>query len=111
MSKKSKACDITPRVRHIVYQRDSKRCILCGTNYPIEVAHYIPRSQCGLGIEQNLVCLCKNCHDKYDNGGKREEHGEDIRGYLKAYYKNWDEKDLVYNKYRWLDEVSGTTED
>lgn len=110
MSKMSKACDITPRVRRRVYQRDSKRCILCGTNYPIEVAHYIPRSQCGLGIEQNLVCLCKNCHDEYDNGDKREEHGEDIRGYLKAYYKNWNEKDLVYNKYRWLDEVSGTTE-
>ena len=108
MSNMSKACDISPKVRRRVYARDDKTCILCGNPRFIELAHYIPRSQGGLGIEENLVCLCVYCHRKYDNGDMREEFGADIKGYLRAVYKKWNEKDLVYDKYRWVDEINST---
>lgn len=110
MSKMSKACDISPRVKRKVWERDGQCCILCGNPRAWPNAHYIPRSQGGLGIEQNIVTLCGYCHHDYDNGGKREEYGRMIRDYLRAHYKNWDEKKLVYDKYDWTvrkDDFSG----
>jgi hypothetical protein len=62
-------------------------------------AYYIARSHMGLGIEQNIVCLCLGCHCDYDNGSRREEYGAAIRRYLKAKYRGWDESKLVYRKY------------
>lgn len=104
MSKVSKACDISPKVRRRVKDRDGHVCILCESNRDLEVAHYIGRAQLGLGICRNLVLLCKRCHTEYDNGDKREEHGRDIRNYLKSWYPDWNEEDLVYDKYRWAKE-------
>ena len=60
-----------------------------------------------MGIPENLVMLCRDCHFKYDNGGYRE-FGRYIRDYLNSTYKNWDEKKLVYDKYAW---VGGSDED
>ena len=56
----------------------------------------------GLGIEQNVVTLCNDCHYKYDNGFFREQIGIAIREYLKYYYGfNWNEKDLYYDKWKY----------
>ena len=97
-SKRSKACDILPSIRQIVKERDSG-CIVCG-RYQTQVAHYIPRSQGGLGIEKNLVLLCPRCHMEFDNGSKRKEIGEFVRNYLRSKYDDWNEDDLIYNKWR-----------
>lgn len=102
MSKMSKACDISPKVKRKVWGRDRHCCIICGSPHAMPNAHYIPRSSGGLGIEQNIVTLCLQCHHDYDNGGKREEHGKMIRDYLSRHYRNWNEKDLIYDKYGWL---------
>lgn len=99
MSKMSRACDITPRVKRIVWERDGGCCILCGNPNAAPNAHYIRRAQGGLGIEQNVVTLCPRCHHDYDNGGKRDEYGQMIRDYLRRCYRNWDEKKLVYDKW------------
>lgn len=99
MSKRSRACDISPRVRARVYARDCE-CIICHSTNILQVAHYIGRAQGGLGIEENLVLLCAECHTRYDNGDKRREYGEFIKSYLTWNYPNWDEKDLVYDKWR-----------
>ncbi len=47
MSKRSKACDITPKVKEIVWNRDNQRCIYCGKYVPKTCAnaHFIKRSQ------------------------------------------------------------------
>lgn len=100
-SQQARACDISPRTRQRVSDRDGKRCVICGSP-GVQIAHYIPRSRGGLGIPQNLVCLCVKCHDEYDNGKFREKHGQAIREYLKGWYTDWDETDLVYDKYSWL---------
>ena len=49
MSKRSKACDISPKVRQIVYDRDGGCCIICGKQ-GIPNAHYISRAHGGLGV-------------------------------------------------------------
>ena len=100
MSKRSKACDISPKVRQAVYERDGGLCVICGRQ-GIPNAHYIPRSKGGLGIEQNIVTLCPKCHHEYDNGGKRQEYGERIKKYLQSQYENWNEKKLVYDKWNY----------
>jgi hypothetical protein len=71
----------------------------------------VGRAQGGLGIPENLVTLCKNCHMEYDNGDYREIHGKSIHDYLKSWYPKHDETKLTYDKYGWLNEIKGTTED
>ena len=98
MSNRSKACDISPRVRVRVVARDGMECIICH-KYGTQVAHYIGRAQGGLGIEENLVLLCPECHMAYDNGNKRQEYGEFIRKYLSWNYPDWNETNLIYDKW------------
>lgn len=45
MSKRSKACDISPKVKKKVWERDNHCCIICGSPYAMPNAHYIKRSQ------------------------------------------------------------------
>ena len=103
MSRMSRACEIPPKVRRKVWSRDGGCCIICGNPRAKANAHYIRRSQGGLGIEQNVVTLCQQCHDDFDNGSKRAENGQMIQDYLKACYKNWDEQKLYYNKWDWTE--------
>ena len=100
-SKRSKACDISPAARQAVNERDGGRCIICLSSNT-QVAHYIPRSQGGLGIPENLVLLCPTCHREYDNGRKRKEYGGFIKNYLYWTYPEWNEKNLIYDKWRTL---------
>lgn len=100
-SKRAKACDISSKVRKIVEVRDNKTCVICGQP-GIGNSHYIRRSKGGLGIEQNVVCMCIECHNAYDNG-KDEEIVVFIRNktreYLKRQYgESWKEENLYYKK-------------
>lgn len=99
-SKRSKACDIPDVVRARVGERDNYTCIICGKQ-GIPNAHYIPRSLGGLGVEENIVCLCSMCHYEYDNGSKRKEHGKTIESYLRSQYPYWNRGDCIYSKYDW----------
>lgn len=51
MSKRSKACEISQKVKEIVWLRDNKSCIFCGRYAPKTCAnaHFIKRSQRRLG--------------------------------------------------------------
>lgn len=103
-SKRAKACAISQKVKRKVAERDSidgqPCCIICGSPQGLPEAHYISRSKGGLGIEQNIVTLCRHCHRLYDQGTaeQRETIGDMIRGYLKSQYINWNEDNLVYRK-------------
>lgn len=100
MSKRSRACDISYDTRAKVIRRDGGTCIICGKAWGLQVAHYIPRSQGGLGVEQNLVLLCPQCHADFDNGHRRKDFGDYIRNYLKRYYTGWNTQELIYDKWR-----------
>ena len=100
MSKVSKACDISPAVRKEVMERDEGRCIVCGSTQGIQIAHYISRARLGLGIPQNLACMCLRCHFDYDNGKLHREIESVFKGRLRANYERWDETELTYKKWR-----------
>ena len=98
-SKRTKAVDITQKVKKIVWERDNHCCIICGSPYAMPNAHYLSRGQhLGLGIEQNIVTLCINCHQAFDQSTKHSEYKEFIKNYLMSKYADWNEKDLVYRK-------------
>ena len=64
-------------------------------------AHYISRAHGGLGIEENIVTLCFDCHNSYDNGKYKavsDAIREKIEYYLKHHYKDWNKENLIYKK-------------
>lgn len=97
-SRRSKACDISQKVKQKVWDRDNHMCIYCGRPIAMPNAHYIPRSKGGLGIEANIVTLCQYCHHNFDMTDMRPFYKEFIRDYLKSKYENWNEEDLIYKK-------------
>lgn len=97
MHKRTKALDISPSVKKVVYARDSGLCIICGAPGAPN-AHYISRGQSGLGIEQNVVTLCSDCHRAYDQTSQRETLKNTIAAYLRSKYENWDDMRLTYRK-------------
>lgn len=100
MSKISKACDISPKVRKEVLARDNGASILSGKRENIQIAHYISRARLGLGIPENLVCLTASEHYEYDNGKLHSKIKKVIEDYLKQKYPHWNKEDLIYKKWR-----------
>ena len=101
-SKQAKAHAITGEVKRIVFHRDGGLCVYCKRAGSPE-AHYIPRSKGGLGIEENILTLCRECHDKFDRkipipAKEREGMKEFFQDYLKSHYPDWDESKLIYRK-------------
>ena len=101
-SKRTKALEIPKEVKIKVYERDDHHCILCGRMVDASNAccHFVARSQGGLGIEQNILTLCSDCHFRFDNTDLRQELKERFRKYLNSKYENWNEQDLYYNKWK-----------
>lgn len=102
-SKRTKATSISTQTAQTVWLRDKGVCVLCGA-MGSPTAHFIARSQGGLGIEQNIVTLCDRCHHRYDQTTEREQIREMLRNYLKSKYADWDERKLVY-KNNWLEKA------
>jgi 5-methylcytosine-specific restriction endonuclease McrA len=98
-SKRSKMCDIPKSVKDKVWERDNHRCIICGCLGNPE-AHIISRSRGGLGIEENIITLCRNCHQKLDQSPKnvRDEYIKRVLEYIKSKYPNWRKEDVTYVK-------------
>ena len=66
-----------------------------------QIMHYIPRSQGGLGIPENLALGCVWHHNMMDNGnlGLREQMMIFFEDYLKSIYEDWDKEKLFYSKW------------
>jgi 5-methylcytosine-specific restriction endonuclease McrA len=98
-SKRAKACDITQAVKCKVWERDQERCIFCGNPYAMPNAHFISRAHGGLGIEENVLTLCNDCHRRYDQTTDRKQMREFFKSYLQSKYKGWSEENLTYKKF------------
>lgn len=68
-------------VREYVLERDSYRCVLCGSPVDREVHHIVWRFRGGSDRPKNLVTLCRDCHEKVTAGKIKLAH--------------------VYESYRW----------
>lgn len=97
-SKRTRALQIPKAVKDAVWERDRHRCICCGSPYGLPEAHFIPRSQGGLGNERNIVTLCRECHRKYDQTTERETIKLFILGYLIEQYPDWQISQVKYRK-------------
>lgn len=101
MSKRSKACEISQKVKEKVWNRDNHKCIYCGIYVPKTCAnaHYIKKSQGGLGIEENVVTFCLKCHYEEDFGQNTKLYESYMKNYLKSIYgEDWNKEKLVYRK-------------
>lgn len=95
-SKRTKALEIPQKVKEKVLSRDGC-CIWCG-RVGLPNAHFIARSKGGLGIEENILTLCPDCHRKYDQSPARAQMREYFKEYLQSKYPDWDENKLIYKK-------------
>lgn len=100
MHRRTKEVAIPSSVRQAVEDRDGHCCIFCGSPNARGEAHVINRSQGGLGVEQNLVTVCPKCHSQMDNGQASKLFKEKAQNYLKAFYKDYDPKDYVFDKWK-----------
>ena len=106
-SQRTKALEIPIKVKQAVAERDSFNdhpcCIWCGKPAPLSDtlafsnAHYIPRSDGGLGIEENILTLCPMCHELFDTSN-RANMKVFFEQHLKGRYSDWDEEKLRYKK-------------
>lgn len=97
MNRRTKALQIPTEVKEKVLRRD-KWCVWCGSPHGQPNAHYISRAQSGLGIEENILTLCPECHRKYDQSTERAKMREFFKDYLQSKYPEWDENKLIYRK-------------
>lgn len=99
-SQRTKALSIPKKVKLVVWERDSHRCIFCKCEVTWNLAnsHFIKRSHGGLGIPENIFCTCLECHHKFDDTPQRKDMLPIAREYLKSKYENWNEKNLIYKK-------------
>lgn len=98
-SKRTKATSIPKSVKEKVLKRDGGRCIICGRmGYPN--AHLVKRSQGGMGVEENIVTLCPECHIEEDMGPNCRSYERKIEEYLEKQYPGWTRDKVTYNKWR-----------
>ena len=53
-----------PSYRELVLERDGWRCQACRSMQHLQVHHLKFRSQSGRDVEQNLITLCAECHER-----------------------------------------------
>lgn len=106
MRKDTKARDFSRAAKIEISLRDSidgwPCCVNCGAAAPAPLAwsnaHFISRAQGGLGIPENGLTLCPECHRRYDQTTERPRLRVFFRDYLRRMYPEWDESKLIYRK-------------
>lgn len=103
-SKRTKALSISMETKVKVWDRDGGACLWCGAHNAAPEAHYIPRFKGGLGIEQNVLTLCRKCHRIFDQPSTDAEVATSrrMRKYFKYYlekcYPGFKDSDRYYHK-------------
>lgn len=100
-SERTKALMISKETKQIVWERDNHRCIFCGCYCDINLAnsHFIKRSHGGLGIPENIMTNCLECHFRFDDTPMRKIMIQYAEEYFKSKYPNWNKDNLTYKKY------------
>lgn len=115
MHRQTKLTAIPASVKAAVARRDCSggrpaTCIICGVP-GAPVAHCVRRSQGGMGVEQNIVTLCNECHYAHDEGlfmrrlcplgfETQQDVQEYVKDYLRGHYLGWTEESITYRKWK-----------
>lgn len=94
-SQRSKATAIPRDVKEKVWERDGKRCFFCKSPRANPEAHIVSRANGGLGIEENILTVCRTCHGLLDQSSARQSMLEEANTYLDYIYG---ERDVKYEK-------------
>lgn len=101
-------CEFSKKEREHIYKRDRHRCIVCGSNSFLGIAHaYLPRSQGGVGNRMNGVLLCQKCHNALDSYGANKLYDivkNTVDRYLTRLYGEVNMSKLKYDKFRYMEE-------
>ena len=62
-SRKRKDDALFRKTKKLAIERDNGLCVLCG-RVAADVHHIVFRSQLGTSDLDNLVCLCRSCHEE-----------------------------------------------
>ena len=104
MSKRSKATDIPKSVRAEVERRHNGLCLWHNKKgikkEGIGNVHYISKAHGGLGIKENVLCGCNDCHHEFDNGKNRESYQQVADNYMKETYPEFTDEMRIYDKWR-----------
>ena len=106
MRKDTKERNFSRETKIAISERDSIEgwpcCVYCGAAAPEPLAwsnaHYIARSQGGLGLPENGLTLCPVCHRRYDQTTARMRMRDFFRTYLKEKYEDWNEDNLIQRR-------------
>lgn len=104
--RRTKATDIPHSVKMIVSERDNGCCIFCGSQ-GLPEAHVVSRAHGGLGIETNIVTVCRTCHHMMDNSPLRKEYISIAEMYLRSKYPGWKRETQIYNKWGFFNDTEG----
>ncbi|ODR35473.1 hypothetical protein [Eisenbergiella tayi] len=87
-------------------------CFFCSCGYHMQsssdygykipdIMHVVPKSDLGLGVEQNGVLGCRYHHGLMDNGNKglHQEMQTMLENYLCELYPGWNRESVRYHKY------------
>lgn len=97
-SKRSNATDIPKSVKEIVWERDNHRCIFCGSPQAMPEAHILSRSNGGMGVEENIITVCRRCHNLLDNSIKRKAMLAKAKHYINHIYGTVNESKVKYKR-------------
>ena len=113
MHRQTKQTAIPASVKAAVALRDSANgpatCIICGAPGGPH-CHIVRRSQGGMGIEENIVTLCPQCHYSLDEGLylkrlaplgiKTQQQVQNIvEDYMREKYPGWNRENVKYRKW------------
>ena len=59
-----KPLDETIRLK--ILERDRNKCVVCDGLRHLEIHHVVPRSEGGGDNRENLITLCRKCHDEVE---------------------------------------------
>lgn len=99
-SARSKATDIPMKVKKAVHERDTA-CIFCGKP-GMPNCHIVSRAHGGLGVEENIVEACMQCHHMMDNSDQRPNYVERAIRHIRKYYPDWSKEAVTYDKWACL---------
>ncbi len=112
MKKRTRKLQFDKKTTEKIWERQYGECLFCSIDYHMQsstqmgydikdIMHFIPRSQGGLGVEQNGVLGCRYHHMLLDNGNKglRDEMLQIMEEHLRMSYPGWNREELIYKKW------------
>lgn len=117
--KLTRKLEFTAKARKSIHKRDNETCVFCAAGFEmpkdfaycltgLQIMHIVPRSQMGMGVEENGALGCVWHHQMLDNGNKglRQEMLGFLENRMKAYYPGWTREGVTYHKYPLMGNVS-----